>query len=126
MFRLKVDMFKLEVNVPDLISEIRKLASEHPDNVYEKTDGLLCSYSRGTCTDGSRGCIFGQAFKRLGIDIPRKFDDRTIHGLLDGHNLGSTDELNWCNAVQLKQDTGWTWSNAVSYADRNYSLKTGV
>ncbi len=103
-------MFTIEA----LIDEVKKLATEHPDNIYimpEET--VTCMYNDGTCTDGSIGCIFGQAIKRLDPEI--KIVETGIADLLKNHlKITMTDQqLLWCRMFQIKQDSRKTWSEAL-------------
>ncbi len=105
--------------VKDIIQEVRRLAKESPDNKYENIDG--CFYSQGMCTNGSIGCMFGQAFKNLGIKIPDNLDRSGIVGVLSELKLSEfNDHSMWCLDVQKLQDTRTTWGEAVSTADQEW------
>jgi hypothetical protein len=99
-----------------LIAQIRELAKKAPDNLYIKPDPKYntCCYDRGTCTDGSIGCIFGQAFRALGLEL--KGTAIISYILSDNQIPCSGSEKLWCATVQRLQDQGRTWSEAVKLA----------
>lgn len=116
-------MLLKDVQIADLISEVRKLVSEHPDNIYRglgsDPNHNNCSYSSGTCTDGSCGCIFGQAFKRLGVDVMQLDDTRSIYAVINDNDIPcAKEDKSWCGVVQSNQDAGDTWGKAVEKADK--------
>jgi len=107
-------------DVATLKGHVRRLAEEHPDNVYNKPDGIgPCVYGSGTCTDGSVGCIVGQGLKAMGVD-PVALDEYVgeepsgIDDILDDAGLARDP---WLSDVQAAQDEGRTWARAVRYAD---------
>lgn len=108
-----------------LLTEIRKLADESPACKYERpTKGFAgaCFYTKGVCTNGSEGCIIGQALAKLGhIEKLVEFDEcggknaeAAIHAL--GLTISETD-VQWCSRVQRAQDGGRCWGYAVGYAE---------
>ncbi len=118
------------VTVESLVQKVRELAAASPENLYRKPneDKPYCSYHSGLCTNGSIGCIMGQALRLLGFD-----DERLVR--CDGHGsikevLGSEQIPNasddtdrgalawWLREVQGKQDTGFSWGQAVAEIDR--------
>lgn len=114
-------MTTTSVTIDDLIAAVRQLAAEHPDNVYHKPLGhgwsTGCSYNNGLCDDGSEGCIFGQAFRRIGVDTSQM---TTFIGVELARAFGERpvdEKMTWCAAVQARQDGGATWSSAVASAD---------
>ncbi len=96
-----------------LIAEVRKLATESPDNVYHGNG--ICSYESGHCDNGSVGCVFGQAAHNIGWNLrgEKTIDDR----LLSCNIVMSEQQLKWCYLVQSAQDKGRTWAEAIRYAD---------
>ncbi len=102
--------------VVTLINEVRRLANLHPDNIYRKPGSGHCSYVEGICTNGAKGCLFGQALANLKIKINGK--EGNIKTLaLDLELIGTVDQINWCGLVQKNQDKGMTWKEAVETAD---------
>ena len=107
--------------VPVVEAELKSLASEKPDFVY-KDKGVAgsCRYN-SPAMDGDKvvgnectGCIFGQALQNLG------WSDQTelgyicpIQSLLRD-TAGILTPSRW-REVQAEQDSGSTWSHAVSY-----------
>lgn len=99
-----------------LIAQIRELAKKAPNNLYIKPDEKYntCCYDRGTCTDGSIGCIFGQALRALGLELKGA---ATISSVLSDNQIPcSESEKHWCATVQRLQDQGKTWSEALRLA----------
>lgn len=105
--------------VEQLVAEVRKLANEKPGNVYEAEPEYSCSYDTGVYSDGSVGCIFGQAFQRLGVPIRGSL---TI-GFVICDKLGveaSKEQCLWMGHVQGCQDHGSNWARSVYLADEKY------
>ena len=111
------------IRVSDLWAEVKKVAAEHPDYVYERpADG--CVYE----VDGKPSCLVGHAMFRLGmpLDLIRRCDSAgAIEHVLD-EVCGEFDEsgddervyrtlLGW---AQGAQDSGKPWGEAVSEAER--------
>lgn len=112
----------LPFTLENLIGEVRKLAQENPDNAYKCKDGryVMCYYSKKTCTNGSIGCIFGQAMKRLGLDdnILATMENNTIMEIIPKYYPEHNRRLAiWCREVQSAQDFGWIWSKCIEAAD---------
>lgn len=117
--------------------ELRKLAAEQPDFRYKTVNGSgSCRYN-GPCRASKRdsagkwadaellgsdcsGCIFGQALQRLGWDDEREL--KVVAGIIDvltgfvGIEAIENRTLKW-STVQLLQDTGSTWAEAVAALD---------
>jgi len=112
-----------------LINTVREFADLRPDNVYKlSNDSIHCQYIAGTCSDGSIGCIFGQAFKELGLDWGEYGDTHACYGTISAlvqHFCGCGDHniLNWLDCVQVLQDMGHEWKNVVNEADLKYPLE---
>ena len=111
------------IKVSDLWAEVKKVAAEQPDYVYERpADG--CAYE----VDGKPSCLVGHAMFRLGmpLDLIRRCDRAgAIEHVLD-EIRGEFDEsgddkgvyrtlLGWTQGVQ---DSGTPWGEAVSEAER--------
>lgn len=103
----------------DVIAEVRRLAAESPDCVYESPDGD-CHYQRGECSNGSVGCIWGQALRRWGI-IDESRERAAV--LVSRYGAGLSDQQHeWVHAVQEFQDRGESWGDAVKAADHDWPL----
>ena len=87
---------------------IRVLAAESPDYVYNSTGSeVACHYDRACGGKEGPGCIFGQAFQRLGASL-EEATQVSIHELwLDTHK-NSIVPVGW-STVQVSQDHGSTW-----------------
>ena len=111
----------------DIVREIRTLAQERPDYVYEGVgDTSTCSYVTGA--DGGPGCLVGQALQRLGV--PRETlaeveGDIDLNGGLGVRRLLTAllgpvhlqRAVSWIERVQDAQDSGSRWHDAVASAD---------
>jgi hypothetical protein len=104
---------------------VRELSSESPDAIYGLR-GSGCRYASGSVSNGSCGCIVGQAVRRSGhdpepLDNARSFPVSATIALQRLLEPGSWEweELQWLRCVQLAQDDGVAWGLAVVYADTN-------
>lgn len=115
--------------VEKIVAKVREIAAARPDTVYGTyPDGTGCLYTLGICSDGSCGCLFGQAIKEVDpkayamiadleivdlggtgtirdIIVGNKFDmffDEDVDPDSDDSNLVAM--LNWCERVQMLQD----------------------
>ena len=91
------------LTIQQVDTAIRVLAAAYPDFIYNETSGRGCSYHEDSY---SKGCIFGQAFQRLGVNM-REIPDVGIQVL-----LGAGCPASW-NEVQEDQDTGKSWGEAI-------------
>jgi len=114
-----------------LVEKVRELVDAHPDNVYtrpksSKWGNSGCSNTAGVCTDGSEGCLIGQALKALGFPV-EDFENNGVwslynHKHLEPFNVGQR-EGEWLCRAQARQDGGNTWGEAVKNADAMYPLE---
>lgn len=113
----------------DIIQAIRELVETSPDNVYQKQfSDNRCFYTQGSCSDGSTGCIIGQALLKLGVDR----DELKKHDLIECPVTGQPfpaihvvnifipdlpyNVLSFCNDIQSTQDRENTWKDAFNFA----------
>jgi hypothetical protein len=110
----------------DFVNEVRRLAAADPTFIYSKeTPNSLCHYYPDE--RNPHGCIIGAAARNLLPDNNLDgdiYEERTAAAVLtDLLNLptnpsGDTHRaLRWLKHAQDSQDTGSSWSEAVSYAD---------
>lgn len=129
-----------DLSVAQVVEAVRKLAEERPDFAYWdqperkawlKANGIdngfaRCSYlgayaPRNAFDGGSEasyegeGCIVGQALSSLGVSDA---DLRSIEGEGAGFLPMRGGRSAWLIDVQVKQDAGLSWSDAVKHADR--------
>lgn len=105
-----------------LIEKVRELVAKSPNNVYSKegnTEGNGCSYNQGLCLDKSEGCIMGQALRLMGINTSN-LKDYLMAELPKMDFEYSNNQLSWLHSVQMRQDIGKTWLEAMQYADLHY------
>lgn len=102
------------VTAEQIIAEVRRLAAEQPDFIYEKPAGsTFCLYKHG---DGP-GCIMGQALNNLGVEVD-EFTTGTIGSVLIEKGIKTTrGQGDWLRDVQAQQDTRHTWAQSVADAD---------
>ena len=109
-----------KVSLIQLARTVRKIASDRPDVKYMAQGN--CMYDTGACSDGSVGCIFGQAINQLGLKVPHNFEGCSINMVLEEINTvkysDQTKKMQWLDIVQASQDVGMSWAAAVSKADR--------
>lgn len=100
-----------------LVDEVRKLAKENPDNNYNNGyQKAQCFYNKGECSNGTIGCLFGQAMKRLGVsdDQLNGFGSKPIRDILRENRVKHNENLfSWCEDVQMSQDDGLPWGKCV-------------
>lgn len=103
--------------IPAVERELRRLAGEFPDLRYTAVDckyNRECHYDEPGTGDETPGCIFGQALLTLGWDDATERAADTAVDALPG--IGAVPARRWLR-VQHAQDTGETWSEAVSELD---------
>lgn len=109
----------MTITPKEVEAEIRRLAAESPDNVYRGGEDAGCLYTLGTCTNGSKGCIVGQALCRLGFEEQCKEMDRSggqnADDMLRACNI--LGDYRWINTVQGAQDEEMKWGEAVELAE---------
>tara|TARA_R110002110_G_scaffold8326_5_gene41851 strand:- start:2283 stop:2762 length:480 start_codon:yes stop_codon:yes gene_type:complete len=132
-----------DLTVRQVETALRELAEESPDYRYN-TSGQAkeCYYDQGIAGEPeSKGCIFGQAFRRLGViisDVQENVVDlwngdlamqaaeqamtggtpNLTEGITDAEIVGGNNRVpsTWGN-VQHMQDNGSTWGEAVKELD---------
>ena len=116
------------INSQDLIQTVRQLANDNPTNCYEgNKDGQGCCYARGKCSNGTIGCILGQAMIACDHEVTEYISDKERQTkqfellyesmINEGLIEMSRQDMIWCSEVQKYQDDGETWADAVAYAD---------
>lgn len=117
----------------ELVKAVYKKCVDNAEVVYNRPSGRctllqlndsnLCYYTKGQCTDGSIGCIFGQVLKdydlsryegKNGSCLPISFVLRDI--LVDIPDC----VMQWCRTIQLKQDQKTSWGDALIEAEFLY------
>lgn len=118
-----------DIPLAEVIAEIRRIAAESPDYVYEpvvKPNSLgigTCEYVERSADGKLIGsCIVGRALVNLGVppEVLTFTDDftPTAFGLFeDPDHDGRVAEINWIQRVQGGQDRKMSWGDAVARAD---------
>lgn len=114
-----------------LIARVTKLASDYQDAEYQVPPGG-CSYLSGNVLNApGTGCIWGQA---IAAELPEclplleEADSRDngemISDILQNIDAGfSVQFLEWADCVQLSQDRGVPWGEAVEDATNQVGLE---
>lgn len=112
----------MNFTLDDVISAVREKAESNPRTTY-CGDGDKCDYTRGRCSNGAVGCLFGQVLAELGVPVAnlKRHDD--AGGLDIGNVLEKMGivmdacEAEWCIHVQQHQDMGEPWAECIEWAD---------
>lgn len=115
-------MMNLSPRDRELFDAITYLVEESPDNTYPPHyHGMVggCYYSQGQCSNGSVGCLIGQALLRAGYT-------GDLSALDIGERTGANDILpqlgygpditTFANCIQDKQDSEIQWGVAYRFA----------
>ena len=118
--------------IQELIEAVRAEAKKRPEVYYQReAPGAPCSNTRGKCSDGSCGCIFGQVLLKDADDARRKiiedYDNCGIFAVMEKLAIAtSVPESQWCLTVQDHQDNGFLWGKCVEAADRDCPIEPDV
>lgn len=111
----------------ELKEEVLKLAAEKPDFIYESDDSAYsCRYLDWDKDKAYGSCIMGQALMNLGVNPEElsKYEGADISAVVGILNGGEEPQYHrdpfdfWLSYVQGRQDAGYTWSEAIDWADR--------
>ena len=106
-----------DLTVEQVNTELRRLAKETPNFIYNPSGNGFCHYTKGH-KDGPEcnGCIFGQALQNLGVPKTEFPTQQTpIYNLWQ--NLTGTKPPESWSDVQSAQDKGGTWGEAIKELD---------
>lgn len=105
---------KEKLTIEKLVTMVRAIAFARPETYYLEKK---CQYAIGKCSDGTVGCLFGQAFKEL--KVKRNFGANAgISLVIDKLDVAcSRHQREWCSYVQHYQDHRNTWGDAIHMAD---------
>ena len=104
-----------KLTVKQIDDELRKLMTEQPDFRYA-SGHAGCFYHQGPTGDSERcdGCIFGQAFQRLGITKETLKNECTSNRIAKLNEPWLTDEKpEYWTAIQSHQDNGQPWGSLL-------------
>ena len=121
-----------KVTLKTLVKTVRDIVRERPDVMY--TAKYVCSYTEGTCTDSSVGCLIGQALVKLGVTFDNDETTKRISTLIQPLCDDSTRELMkynnaasiWLAHVQSAQDRKEVWSDCITDADISVGRTEGL
>jgi hypothetical protein len=121
--------------IDNLVGKVRELASARPDNVYragpsgQSSPPTKCTYLGGTCTDGTVGCLVGQALLAIGYTaeqlqpVDQLGIEEAIEKMLPCELTDDEyDKVRWLESAQNAQDNGSPWKEAVRIADAEQPL----
>ena len=116
-----------EEDLNRVVAEVRRLAVQYPDAVYESPDGNY-HYDKGTA-GGAEGCLIGQAARNVCRPLYNLFLCASFKGDAPDQVLSTNiqqgvgvQQIGWLTEAQEAQDTSNTWSTAVEWADDAYPL----
>lgn len=104
-----------KLTVKQINNELRKLMTEQPTFQYT-TENAGCYYHRGPTNDPELcdGCIFGQAFQRLGITKETLDMECSRDGIGDLDEPWLTHERpDYWKTIQNEQDSGAAWGSLL-------------
>jgi hypothetical protein len=113
-----------DVPLNDIVTEIRRLAAESPDYVYERP-GQSCVYVEYIGDELIGSCIVGKALVNLGVN-PADLLFEEIPGaynLLRNPVKMAPEQVWWIDTVQGAQDDGTPWAESVAAADETHPLE---
>lgn len=121
-----------KVDIKTLVKTVREIVRKRPDVIYEAKH--TCSYIAGNCTDGSVGCLIGQALVKLGVTFDADETTKRISTLVQPFRDDSTDEAkkyndvarDWLQHVQCAQDRKEAWIDCITYADTHAGRTEGL
>lgn len=130
-------MSKYNFTAEELLAEVLKLAEERPNFNYKNQLGAVwqghvgCFYTAGPSNGDGEGCIVGQALMRLGVDqcdlsphegkrasdvyyglTERPRREATGAWVVDSGEVGTLRKI---NLIQIGQDRGLSWGEALHY-----------
>lgn len=113
-----------DVDLVDVVAEIRRLAGESPDYVYRRQGCVYVEDDDAGNLVGS--CIVGKALVNLGVE-PEELHYEVPSRIPGAGALlrRSVDDLErrWIDEVQYRQDLGYAWSESIANADEEYPLE---
>lgn len=117
----------MSINTKDLIAEVRKVAESNPNYVYygEKAQNMGafgCSYLADAFGDrDGQPCLIGQALRNLKITVPKSHEHTDIASLLKECEIdvviSDSEDVKWLQRAQGRQDSGYSWGQAIHYAN---------
>ncbi len=96
----------------ELVAKVREISAKRPEVSY----GGACSYDTGECSDGTVGCLIGQALDAIDWGLYPEDSGDTISDLLEEEGYEDF-RVAWCGMVQGHQDMSFSWGECVEYAD---------
>jgi hypothetical protein len=113
---------KYKFTAIDVAREVRTLAAERPDHVYERGSQTFCTYAPNHPMGAPEACLIGQALARLGVPVSTLVCQKGTAGVLIYDMTGShpmrADICGWLDRVQAEQDDSVPWAEAVALADQ--------
>jgi hypothetical protein len=139
----------MNLNIAQLADDIRALAIQYPDALYNREskddpEAVGCLYTRGFVKNGppTSGCIVGQAASKQPVfwgfllsteenvvdnsSVSSRFSNMLSRfNATDDGNPENWDEslVHWIDEVQYLQDEGEIWSEALKTADQRKALR---
>ena len=112
-----------DLTVGQVNKALLELAEENPDFIYnDEGNGGQCYYHKGVFKgEKCDGCIFGQAFQRLGLtkEYLKNYVSGTIKGIWVEHHQCSPPSY-WID-IQFWQDSGKPWGETIDVFKEEFS-----
>ena len=109
-------LIRTNADAKKLADKVREYAKTRPDVTYTKK-GEFCQNFTGKCSDGSIGCIVGQALVECGFvkttQDQDQWNDAAIAGCYIVDPDDDADEFEFLDFMQELQDNGSTWGQAL-------------
>lgn len=124
----------IEQDLDRLEAEVRRIAREDPEHIYEPPPETIDEYGAmrgGDCSylpddNNPQGCLIGAALRAVGVTPTEDFEGNaanqviedilaTIEVTIEGR---FEDKVEWFRLVQSAQDEGTAWGKAVEHADK--------
>ncbi len=105
--------------IDQLILKVRELAAASPDCTY---GGGNCRYESGLCSNGTTGCLLGQALTLLGY---KPEGSSLIEYYLPKLGIEADyKQIKWLGYVQGEQDVNRPWKDCIAFGDRKVDLQS--
>lgn len=109
-----------KITLEDARAAVIPIANANPDFVYEPQSHSCLYFTE----DGAPSCIIGHAFadelQAAGIGWASEYNDTGFRMLGLAYNRFTESAVSWLSTVQMAQDTGYTWEEAVEKADLKF------
>lgn len=115
----------------EIVKSVREIVAERPEVSYLH---VYCHYTQKDASDGSCGCLMGQAIIKRYPELEEKLkktDNRACvpgikYLLIEVLKFEELVGVDWLVRVQALQDSGATWGRCVQLADEKNNLPNSL